>query len=81
MYLVWLGAILILLKLLDYGPLFDVSWWWILAPLAAALVWFEWLEKLFGRDRRNVDHLEWERRRKERVASQFPQAPGKGSRR
>jgi small Trp-rich protein len=80
MYLVWLGAILILLKLLDYGPLVEVSWWWILAPLAAALVWFEWLEKLFGRDRRNVDHLEWERRRKERVASQFPQSPGKGSR-
>ena len=80
MYLVWLGAILILLKLLDYGPLFDVSWWWILAPLAAALVWFEWLEKLFGRDRRNVDHLEWEKRRKERVAAQFPDQPGKARR-
>ncbi len=81
MYLVWLGAILVLLKLLDFGPLIEVSWWWILTPLAAAFVWFEWLEKLFGRDRRKVEHLEWERRRKERVAAEFQRPGGKAARR
>lgn len=81
MYLVWLGAILILLKLLDFGLLIEVSWWWILAPLVAAFVWFEWLEKLVGLDRRKVDHLESERRRKERVQAQFPSPTGKASRR
>ncbi len=81
MILVWAGVALILLKTLEVGPLADLSWWWVLAPLAAALVWFEWLEKLFGRDRRKVEHLEWEQRRKERVAAQFPGQPGTGRRR
>jgi small Trp-rich protein len=81
MILVWTGVILVVLKLLDVGPLIDVSWWWILAPLAAAFVWFEWVEKLVGLDRRKVDHLEWEKRRKERVAAQFPAPPGASRRR
>jgi len=81
MILVWAGVALVLLKILEVGPLADVSWWWILAPLAAAIVWFEWLEKLFGRDRRKVEHLEWEQRRKERVAAQFAGQPGAGRRR
>ena len=74
MYLVWIGVIVIGLKALEVGPLAELSWWWVLTPLALAFVWFEWVEKLFGRDRRNVDHIEWERRRKERVADQFPGA-------
>jgi small Trp-rich protein len=81
MYLVWLGAILILLKVLDFGPLIEVSWWWVLAPLAAAFVWFEWLEKLCGLDRRKVEHLESERRRKERVQAEFQSPAGKATRR
>ena len=81
MILVWTGVILVVLKLLDVGPLVEVSWWWILAPLALAIVWFEWIEKLVGMDRRNVEHLEWEQRRKERVAAQFPVEPGATRRR
>jgi len=81
MILVWTGVILVVLKLLDVGPLIEVSWWWILAPLAVALVWFEWIEKLVGMDRRNVEHIEWEKRRKERVSEQFPLPPGAPRRR
>jgi len=81
MVLVWLGVILVVLKALDVGPMVEVSWWWTLAPLAGALIWFEWLEKLFGRDRRKVEHLEWEQRRKERVAQQFGAARGADRRR
>jgi len=81
MILVWTGVILVVLKLLDVGPLIEVSWWWILAPLAVAFVWFEWIEKLVGMDRRNVEHIEWEKRRKERVSEQFPVAPGAPRRR
>ncbi len=80
MYLVWLGVILIGLKALEVGPMAEISWWWVLAPLAVAFVWFEWVEKWFGRDRRNVEHIEWERKRKERVAAQFPAADPKRGR-
>jgi small Trp-rich protein len=81
MILVWAGVILVVLKLIDFGPLIELSWWWVLAPLALAFVWFEWLEKLLGLDRRKVEHLEWEQRRKERVAAQFPGQPGAARRR
>jgi small Trp-rich protein len=71
MPLIWIGVALVLLKWLEIGPFADLSWWWVLAPLALATLWFEGLERLFGRDRRQVDSVEWERKRKERVAQQF----------
>jgi small Trp-rich protein len=66
MYVVWLALILIGLKVAEIGPLADLSWWWVLMPLGVAFVWFEWLEKLFGFDKR----------RKERVAQQFATPDG-----
>ena len=54
MYLVWLGTALVVLKWLEVEPVGSLSWWWVLAPLAVALAWFEGLEKLFGRDRRRL---------------------------
>jgi small Trp-rich protein len=75
MLFVWTGLLLVLLKWLEIGPFATLSWWWVLAPLAAAAVWFEGLERLFGFDRRRVDGVEWEKQRKERVARQFGQEP------
>lgn len=71
MVLLWLGVALVLLKALEFAPLADVSWWWVLSPLAIAALWFEVLERWVGRDRRQVDAIEWETRRKERVQAQF----------
>ncbi|HEY5633359.1 MAG TPA: TIGR04438 family Trp-rich protein [Burkholderiaceae bacterium] len=76
MYLVWFALILVALKATGLGPLDELSWWWVLAPLGLAFVWFEWIEKLVGRDKRRAEHLEWEQRRKERVAQQFAQPAG-----
>ncbi len=73
MPLLWIGVVLVLLRWLEIGPFATLSWWWVLAPLIAAAAWFEGLEKLFGRDRRQVDAVEWEKRRKDRVAHQFHQ--------
>ena len=81
MILVWTGVILVVLKFLDVGPLIEVSWWWILAPLAVALGWFEWIEKQVGLDSPNLEHNEWEKPRNERVAEQCPVAPGAPRRR
>jgi small Trp-rich protein len=78
MYLIVIGALLIGLKALALGPVAEWSWWWVLSPLAVAFVWFEFLEKPLGFDRRKVEHLEIEKRRKERVAAQFPAPMGTG---
>ena len=80
MYLVWLGVVLIAAKWLELGPLAELSWWWILAPLAGAFAWFEVFEPMFGLDRRRKQDDEQEQRRKDRVAAQFA-GPDKGRRR
>jgi small Trp-rich protein len=81
MYLVWTGAFLVALKLLQVGPFAELSWWWVFAPLALALVWFEGLEKVFGFDRRQVEHSDWEKSRKRRVTEQFGDPKAKAARR
>jgi small Trp-rich protein len=73
MPLLWIGVLLVMLKWFELGPFAALSWWWVLAPLGGALLWFEGLEKLFGRDRRKVDSIEWEKRRRERVSQGFQQ--------
>jgi small Trp-rich protein len=71
MPLLWIGVVLVLLKWLEIGPVADLSWWWVLAPLALVTLWFEGLERFLGRDRQQVDSIDWERRAKERIAKQF----------
>lgn len=76
MYMVWLGTAMVVMKWLEVGPVADWSWWWVMAPLGIALVWFEGVEKLFGRDRRQVEMADFEKQAKERVAQTF-KVPGK----
>jgi small Trp-rich protein len=71
MWAVWIGVIFVALKAANLGPMANWEWWWVLAPLAVAALWFEGLEKLFGRDRRKLEHNEMEQRRKERVKQAF----------
>jgi small Trp-rich protein len=76
MYLVWIGAAMLVMKWLEIKPVADLSWWWVLAPLALALAWFEGLERLFGRDRRQTDLADFEKRARDRVAKTF-KMPGR----
>ncbi|MGE0803719.1 MAG: TIGR04438 family Trp-rich protein [Lautropia sp.] len=76
MYLVWLGAAFAVMKWLEVGPVADWSWWWVLAPLGVAFLWFEFFERLFGRDRRQVEMAEFEKNAKDRVAETF-KVPGR----
>jgi small Trp-rich protein len=48
----------------------DLSWWWIGGLVAFAFLWFEFLEPMFGLDKRKA-HNEDERRRKARVKQNF----------
>ncbi len=73
MWLLWIGVGLVLLRWLEIGLFAGLSWWWVLAPLAGAAVWFEGLERVFGQDKRQLEAVEYEQRRKDRVAEQFHQ--------
>ena len=73
MPLVWAGVLLLALRACEIGPVANWSWGWVLAPLACAFVWFEFVEPLFGLDRKPDVGLELEVARRKRVVERFPQ--------
>lgn len=61
---------LALLRYLEVGPFATISWWWIVGLVALAFVWFEFIEKMLGLDKRKA-HEQLEEARKERVKKTF----------
>jgi small Trp-rich protein len=70
MYMVWLGAALVALKFFEVKWFATLSWWWILAPLGIAFVFFEVLEPMFGWDKKK-GHDENDRHREARLKRQL----------
>jgi small Trp-rich protein len=70
MYLVWLGAVLVILKWFEVSFLINLSWWWILAPLVLAFVYFEFLEPMFGFDKKKA-HNENDKFKTKRLKEQL----------
>jgi small Trp-rich protein len=58
------------LRYFEVGPFAELSWWWIGGLFAVAFIWFEFLEKMFGFDKRQADE-QLEKARKERVKKTF----------
>jgi len=58
MYLVVLGVLLLTLKLVDYGPVGAWSWWLVLLPFAAAVVWWTWADKTGYNKRREMEKMD-----------------------
>ena len=77
MWLVWIGLALVAMKAAEVGPVAAWSWWAVLAPLAGALVWFEALERVFGRDRRKLAHDDVQQRQRERAREAFERVNGR----
>ena len=44
MYFLGLGIVLLLFKYLEFGPLADWSWWWVLTPFVLAVLWWTWAD-------------------------------------
>jgi small Trp-rich protein len=44
MLLLGVGIILLALKYLEMGPVAEWSWWVVLSPFAAAVVWWTWAD-------------------------------------
>ena len=70
MLLIILIVALSALRFLEIGPFAGLSWWWIGALFLVAFLWFEYIEKMLGLDKRKA-HNEDARRRKERVGKAF----------
>jgi small Trp-rich protein len=67
MYFVVLGVLLIALKLAEIGFVSQWTWWLVLSPFAAALVWWAYADSSGLTKKREMDKLEnkkLERRRK-----------------
>ncbi len=55
MWLLIFAFLLLVLKLLGFPSQMDeLSWWWIAAPFAVAFIWFEFIEKRLGLDKKKA---------------------------
>lgn len=63
-------VLLSILKYFEVGFFADFSWWWIAGLMALAFIWFEFIEKMLGLDKRRT-HDAMEKIRKERVKATF----------
>jgi small Trp-rich protein len=74
MPLVWIGLALIIAKWMEFGSFGALSWWWVLSPLAAALLWFEVFQPMLGMDK-SKDDGKIEAAKKARIAHSFQTKP------
>lgn len=61
---------LVLLRFFEVWRFAALSWWWIVALMVLAFVWFEFIEKLLGLDKRKAHDID-EKRRQARVKQSF----------
>jgi small Trp-rich protein len=70
MPLILLIAALVVLRFFEVWRFAQLSWWWIVALMALAFIWFEFIEKMLGLDKKKL-HADEEKRRKERLHKSF----------
>lgn len=72
MPLIMLIAALVGLKFFEVWKFAAISWAWIIGLMVFAYIWFEFIEKMLGLDKKK-DHKLDEERRKERLKNTFEQ--------
>ncbi|MGZ3254371.1 MAG: TIGR04438 family Trp-rich protein [Burkholderiaceae bacterium] len=72
MFLIIAIAALTALKYFEIGPFAAMSWWWVIGLMFVAFIWFEFIERMLGLDKRKA-HDESDKLRKERVRKAFEQ--------
>ncbi|MFZ6771383.1 TIGR04438 family Trp-rich protein [Undibacterium sp. SXout7W] len=68
--------LLLVLKLADIWIFADMSWWWIIGLAIAGFIWFDFLERMLGLDKRK-DQAYFEKMKKERVKRAFDKKTGR----
>jgi small Trp-rich protein len=67
MWLLWFALAFLLLRYFQVGFVAGVSWWWVAAAFVAAFIWFEFIEKSLGLEKKKAMD-EMESARKARIA-------------
>jgi small Trp-rich protein len=70
MPLILLIVALVVLRFFEVSKFADLSWWYIVGLMVFAFVWFEFIEKMLGLDKKK-QHDVHEKRRKERIKNSF----------
>ncbi len=70
MPLIIIIAVLIGLRYFEVWRFAEMSWWWVVGAMAFAFIWFEFIEKALGLDKKKEHNVD-EQRRKDRVKSTF----------
>ncbi len=63
-------VVLSILRYFEVGPFAELSWWWIGGLFLIAFIWFEFIERMLGLDKRKA-HEQLEKARQERVQKAF----------
>lgn len=63
-------VLLSILRYFEVAFFANISWWWIVGLMAIAFVWFEFVEKMLGLDKRRI-HDSMEKMREKRVKATF----------
>jgi small Trp-rich protein len=70
MPLIIIIALLVGLRYFEVWRFAELSWWWIVGVMAFAFIWFEFIEKMLGLDKRKAHNVD-EQRRKDRIKQAF----------
>ena len=54
MWIFVIGLVILALKVAEFGFVASWSWWWVMAPFAVTVVWWEFSDR-YGLTRRNAD--------------------------
>jgi small Trp-rich protein len=78
MPMVFVGVLLLVAKMAEFGPFARWSWWLVLAPFGVAVLWWEFADSSGWTKRRAMNKME--QRKKDRRQGQM-EALGMGGRR
>lgn len=70
MPLIIIIALLTALRYFEVGPFASISWWWIIGLMGVAFVWFEFIERMLGLDKRAA-HDKLDKAREDRIKKAF----------
>jgi small Trp-rich protein len=70
MPLIIIIALLTALRYFEIGPFANLSWWWIVGLMFIAFIWFEFIERILGLDKRAA-HDKLDKAREDRVKKAF----------
>ncbi len=76
MFFIVIILLFIVLKYFEVSFFAGLSWWWLAALMAIAFIWFEFIEKALGLDKKRA-HETLEKAREERVRKTFDNNRGR----